>query len=86
MCPAHDPTIRTLSARAAALTRHSRGDGVEATAAARKAFLDRFDREVDPDGTLAPDERARRAERARKAYFLKLAMRSAQARAKAKSA
>jgi hypothetical protein len=49
---------------------------------ARKAFLDRFEREVDPDGTLPPAERARRVESARKAYFARLALRSAQARAR----
>jgi hypothetical protein len=52
------------------------------TAAGRAAFLDRFEREVDPDGTLAPEERARRAENARRAYFYALALRSAQARRK----
>ncbi|PWS40623.1 hypothetical protein DKT74_31945 [Streptomyces sp. ZEA17I] len=51
------------------------------TAPARKAFLDRFEREVDPDGTLTPEERARRAEHARRAYFKRLALASARARA-----
>lgn len=50
------------------------------TAPARTAFLNRFEREVDPDGTLSPDERARRIEHARKAYFAQLALKSAQAR------
>jgi hypothetical protein len=50
------------------------------TASARKAFLNRFEREVDPDGLLSTPERARRAEYARKAYFHRLALRSAQAR------
>jgi hypothetical protein len=53
---------------------------------ARQAFLDRFEREVDPDGTLPPAERARRAEHARKAYFAKLALKSAQARRRRKPA
>ncbi len=52
------------------------------TAPARQAFLDRFEREVDPDGTLPPAERARRAEHARKAYFTRLALASAKARRK----
>jgi hypothetical protein len=52
------------------------------TAPARAAFLDRFEREVDPDGVLDPAERARRAEHAKKSYFLRLAFRSAKARAK----
>ena len=50
------------------------------TAPAREAAWSRFEREADPDGKLNPEERARRAEHARKAYFLRLAMKSAQAR------
>ena len=50
------------------------------TANARKAALDRFEREVDPEGVLLPAERAIRAEHARKAYFARLALKSAQAR------
>ena len=50
------------------------------TAKARKAMLDKFDQQVDPDGTLLPAERARRAEHARKAHFKRLALKSAQAR------
>jgi hypothetical protein len=50
------------------------------TAPARKAMLDKFEREVDPDGTLLPAERAIRAEHARKAHFKRLALRSAKAR------
>lgn len=46
----------------------------------RQAFLARFEREVDPDGVLLPAERARRAENARKAYFKRLALKSARAR------
>ncbi|MGP4009182.1 hypothetical protein [Streptomyces sp. 4N124] len=51
------------------------------TAPARTAFLQRFERQVDPDGTLAPEERARRAEHARKAWFKRLALASSRARA-----
>ncbi|GAA2614236.1 hypothetical protein SMC26_24120 [Actinomadura fulvescens] len=50
------------------------------TSPARDAFLARFEREVDPDGVLAPEERRERAELAKRAYMLKLAKRSAQAR------
>ncbi len=55
------------------------------TAPARRALLDRFERQVDPDGMLSPAERARRAGHARKAYFTRLALRSAQARRKTRS-
>lgn len=50
------------------------------TERARSAFDARFERQVDPDGVLDPDERARRAAHARKAYFARLALKSAQAR------
>ncbi|MER7273868.1 hypothetical protein ABT369_05405 [Dactylosporangium sp. NPDC000244] len=72
---------RALIARAAAHTRWAKtADRAAATAAARRTALERFEREVDPDGILEPHERARRAESARKAYFALLALKSAQAR------
>ena len=74
------PEERTLRARMAAYTLHAKRDARETTAAARAAFLDRFDRMVDPEGTLPEAERQRRAAAARKAYFTGLALRSAQAR------
>jgi hypothetical protein len=75
------PEQRSLQARMAAHSLHARVANPAAhTAPARRAFLDRFEREVDPDGVLKPEERARRAEHARKAYFLKLALASAAAR------
>ena len=40
-----------------------------------------FEREVDPDGLLEPEERARRAAHARAAHFARLAYLSARARA-----
>jgi hypothetical protein len=46
----------------------------------RRGLLKRFEREVDPDGTLDPAERAMRAENLKKAYFQRLAFRSAKAR------
>jgi hypothetical protein len=55
------------------------------TANGRAAFIDRFEHEVDPDGVLDPAERARRAEHKRKAYFTRLALRSAQSRRKGKA-
>jgi hypothetical protein len=75
------PEQRTLRWKVAAHTLHSKVvDPTAHTAPARIAFLDRFEREVDPDGVLSPVERARRAEHARKAYFSRLALRSAQVR------
>ena len=44
--------------------------------------MSRFEREVDPEGVLDPRERARRAEHAKKAYFIRLAAASSKARAK----
>lgn len=68
--PESASTMRQRNGRLGALTIHSQGK--TNTGPARKAFLARFEREVDPDGVLDPDERARRAEYAKKAYFLRL--------------
>ena len=77
------PQQRSLRARIAAHTLHAQVDDEAVhTAPARKAFLDRFEREVDPDGLLPEAERVRRAAHARSAYFAKLALRSSRARAK----
>ena len=75
------PSERSLRARIAAHERWSHQDPVAGTAKARSAFLDRFEREVDPDGELPEAERLRRAEQARKAYFTELAFKSSKARA-----
>jgi hypothetical protein len=78
---ASSPARRALRARMAAHHLHAGiPDAAAHTAPARAAFLARFEREVDPDGVLDPRERARRAEHARKAYFLRLALASAHAR------
>ena len=77
------PTERSLRARLAAHSSWAQtADPSSRTRAARDAFLDRFEREVDPDGQLPPEERRVRAEHARKAYFSQLALKSAQARRK----
>jgi len=80
--PALTPSQRALRARIGAYALHARYDPREATAPPRAACLSRFEREVDPDGSLNPAERARRAEAARKAYFARLAYRSAVTRAR----
>lgn len=74
------PGQRSLRARMAAHALHARRDGREITAPARAAFLARFEDQVDPDRLLSAEERARRAEHARKAHFTRLALRSAQSR------
>jgi hypothetical protein len=50
------------------------------TAPARRAFDERFEREVDPERKLPAAERRRRAESAKRAHFSKLALASAKAR------
>ncbi len=61
---------------------HATHDAKETTQKARETFLERFEREVDPNHELPEEERAKRARAARKAYFANLARRSAQARRK----
>jgi hypothetical protein len=79
--PAHDPVDRTLLARIAANSRWANTDNrTAATAAARAAFLARFDREVDPLGTLPPDERRRRAENAKRAFYARMSLAGRRAR------
>jgi hypothetical protein len=74
------PELRSIRARIAA--HHLHAQGGTNTGPARAAFLDRFERQVDPDGVLNPEERARRAAHAKTAYFTALALRSAKARRK----
>ena len=66
--------------RIGAYTLHATHDPRETTHAAREAFGRRFLDEVDPDRLLPEDERERRASYARKAYFARLALKSAQSR------
>lgn len=55
-------------------------DRTARTANARRALEEKFEREVDPERLLSPTERAKRVENARKAYYARLALKSAQAR------
>ena len=62
------PERRSLNARYAAHALHAQvADESAHTAPARAAFMGRFEREVDPDGVLSPEDRERRARHARKA-------------------
>jgi hypothetical protein len=75
------PAERSLRGQIAANESWARTpDRPARTRAARQAMNEKFEREVDPDGTLLPAERAKRAENLRKAYFARLALKSAQAR------
>jgi hypothetical protein len=76
------PELRSQRARIAAHSMHSQHDSRQTTARGRATFLARFEREVDPEGVLPEIERQRRAEQARKAYFARLAFKSAKARRK----
>jgi len=81
--PELTPAQRSLRARMAAHSSWARTPDPSArTAPARKSFLDRFEREVDPEHKLPEKERQRRAASARKAHFSALAFKSAQARAR----
>ena len=78
------PSERLLRARAGGHALHAKHDSRSLTMPARRAFLDRFEREVDPELVLTSEERARRADQARRAYFNALALKSAQARRRRK--
>lgn len=72
---------RSQVARIAAHTRWAgEPDRHAATQPARDGLQRRFEREVDPDGVLPPDELAIRATSARRAHFQRLALKSAQSR------
>ena len=74
------PTQRTLRARAAAYALHAQGG--TSTKAGTTAFLARFEKQVDPDCVLRPEERARRATFARKGYMAGLSLKASRAKTK----
>ncbi len=80
------PEERSLRARIAAYSLHAQRDSRELTKPALKAFLDRFEKQVDPNGALPVEERRRRAEAAKKAYMSALALKSAKARRRRREA
>lgn len=82
--PARSAADRTQIAQIAALDRWALHvtDRSAATAAARTASLNRFEKLVDPDGTLDPAERAKRADAAKSAHFRRMARASAASRRK----
>jgi hypothetical protein len=73
--------VKNINRRIAAEISWSRTyDRSARTRPAREAFLKRFEKEVDPDGTLPAHERRRRADHAKRAYMLQLAKRAVAAR------
>jgi len=76
------PAQRSTRARLAAYAMHA--EGKTNTRPASAAFLRRFENAVDPEKTLPPDERARRAEWALRAHMARLSLRASQARGKKK--
>jgi hypothetical protein len=82
------PEQRSLRARVGAYALHAQGG--TSTRAGTAAFLSRFEREVRDAAALRgeelpPDELARRARSARKAYFARLALASSRARSHRKA-
>ncbi len=73
------PEQRRLRARAAAFAMHAAG--LTNTGPGTAAFLKRFERQVDPDGLLTPQERGRRAEYALRSYMAALALKASRSRA-----
>jgi len=75
------PAERTLRARLAAhASWASTEDPSERAKRGAAGLLTKFEREVDPDGELAPAERRRRAEHKRREHMTRLAFQSTKAR------
>ncbi len=85
--PANDPAHRYMAAAVASNTRWAHEpDRTAATSPGRAAFMRRFEDDVDPERKLSSADRARRADSARRAYFMRLAIKSADSRRRAKNA
>ena len=74
------PERAAMLGRIGGLATASRHDPKDMTAPARRGFLARFERQVDPDGALPAEERERRAQAALKSHMARLALSSADAR------
>lgn len=80
------PEQRRSRSRLAAHIQWSRTpDRTARTQAARDGFLAKFERQVDPAGIYAPEQRALMAEAARKAFYIRLGRASGKARAAKKA-
>jgi len=75
------PSERSLHASIAGLTSWANtSDPTARTEEARRSFKESFEDRVDPDGTLEPAERTRRARHLYLAHMRRLALQSARAR------
>lgn len=75
------PEERSQRARIAALTRWGKTtDRTAATAAATRAWHDKWEREADPDGVMPPEQRAKAADALKRAHYLRMQRKSTQAR------
>ena len=75
------PADRSIAGQIAAAAKWAQTpDYSAATAPARAAFNDKFEREVDPHGVLPIEQRQKMAEHARRLHFLRMAQKSVQAR------
>ena len=72
------PTERRLRARAAAFALHAQGGTT--TTAAFAARMRKLETQVDPDGSLTPDERARRVRLALRSQMATLSLKASRAR------
>jgi hypothetical protein len=75
--------LRALRGRIGGYALAATRDPREYTGPARRAFLAKFEREVDPAGSLPAAERLRRAEAAKRAHFARMALAAAKKRRRA---
>lgn len=84
---ARHPDERSLIGQIGIQTRLSKlcdAEMPEITRAAREALEKRFVDEVDPDRELSPEERDRRVQAAKTAYYARLSLRAVAARRRAR--
>lgn len=82
-----DPAERSLRARIGVNDSWARTEDWSArTAPARKAALDRFEHQVDPQNRLSPEARARRARKAQQAHMQAIALKAVEKRRKKREA
>jgi hypothetical protein len=79
------PEQRRLRAQAAAHARWAKESAVRQAQLGQNGLIEKFARDVDPDGVLDEKERYRRAESARRAHMLRMSLASSKARAARKA-